>query len=124
MSYHPLNLALRFILEITALFVMGYWGWGTGTGIFRILLTVGVPVLAAALWGTFAVPDDPSRSGRAPVPVPGIIRLVLEWFFFGIASWMLLDLGERTLGLTLATIVFIHYAVSYERIRWLLSRSQ
>lgn len=124
MSYHPLNLALRFILEITTLVVMGFWGWGNGTGFFRFLLAVGVPLLAAVLWGTFAVPDDPSRSGRAPVPVSGLIRLVIELFFFGIASWMFLDLGERTLGLILATIVFIHYAVSYGRIRWLLSRSR
>ncbi|WP_280456932.1 DUF2568 domain-containing protein, partial [Nocardia carnea] len=37
----------------------------------RWLLVVLLPVVAAAAWGVFAVPDDPSRSGAAPVAVPG-----------------------------------------------------
>ena len=32
MSAHPLNLALRFLLELAAWASMGYWGWKRGTG--------------------------------------------------------------------------------------------
>ncbi|MFQ6227417.1 DUF2568 domain-containing protein [Nocardia sp. NPDC002869] len=38
-----------------------------------------LPVIAATAWGVIAVPDDPSRSGAAPVAVPGAIRLLVEF---------------------------------------------
>ncbi len=89
MGSNPLNLAFRFLLEIAALAAMTYWGWTQHDGIWRIVFAVGVPLLAAVLWGTFAVPDDPSRSGKAPVPVPGIVRLLLELAIFTFAIWAL-----------------------------------
>ena len=120
MGNHPLNLALRFVLELAAWFAMGYWGWMQGDGPLRYLLVIGLPVVAAAIWGTFAVPDDPSRSGRAPVPVPGLVRLAIEFATFGTATWALYDTGNTTLSLVFAAIVFVHYLVSYDRVAWLL----
>jgi hypothetical protein len=78
MGSNPINLALRFILEIAALFALGYWGWTQHDGVWRFVWGIGLVILAAVIWGTFAVPDDPSRSGNAPVPVPGALRLVIE----------------------------------------------
>ena len=120
MGSHPLNLAVRFILEIAALGAIGYWGWTQHDGFVRYLLAVGGPILAAIVWATFAVPDDPSRSGKAPVPVPGIIRLVLELALFAFAAWALYDAGNSLLALILAAVVLVHYALSYDRIAWLL----
>jgi hypothetical protein len=71
MGSHPLNLALRFLLEIGALVAIGYWGFSEHTGMWRFLLSIGLLMIAAIAWGTFAVPGDPSRSGKAPVPIPG-----------------------------------------------------
>ena len=85
MASHPLNLALRFLLEIAAMVAIGYWGFSQHTGIWRFLIGFGLPVIAAAIWGTFAVPDDPSRSGRAPVPIPGVLHLVFELSLLGFA---------------------------------------
>ncbi|MCJ7717842.1 MAG: YrdB family protein [Anaerolineales bacterium] len=73
MGSNPINLFIRFILEIIALFFLGYWGWNLGPGWKSKLLGLGIPFLVAVVWGTFAVPDDPSRSGTAPVPIPGIL---------------------------------------------------
>jgi hypothetical protein len=120
MAYHPINLGVRFILELAALAAMAYWGWQQSDGILRFVLAIGVPILAAVLWGTFAVPGDRSRSGRAPVPMPGIIRLALELAFFGFAVWALYDAGLVISSIGTGVIVIIHYAVSYERIGWLL----
>ncbi len=120
MGSHPLNLAVRFILEIAALVAIGYWGWTQHDGFVRYLLAIGGPILAAILWGTFAVPDDPSRSGKAPVPVPGIVRLALELALFAFAAWALYDAGNSLLALILAAVVVVHYALSYDRIAWLL----
>ena len=121
MAYHPLNLLLRFLLELAALAAMTSYGWQlTDNRPLRILAALALPLIAATLWGVFAVPADPSRSGEAPVPVPGSVRLVLELGFFGFATWSLYASRSQTLGLVLATVVVLHYAASYERIRWLL----
>ena len=122
MGSHPLNLALRFLLEIAALVAIGYWGFSQHAGVWRFLIGVGGPVIAAAVWATFAVPDDPSRYGRAPVPVPGVLRLVLELCLFGFAVWAFHDAGNLLLALIMASITIIHYALSYDRVAWLLSR--
>jgi hypothetical protein len=120
MGSHPVNLAVRFLLEIAALVAIGYWGWSQHDGLLRFVLAIGGPLIAAILWGTFAVPGDPSRSGKAPVPVPGLARLVLELAIFAFAAWALYDAGQPVLALILSVIVVIHYALSYDRVAWLL----
>jgi hypothetical protein len=101
---------------------MGTWGWRQSEGGVRYLLALGIPLIAAVLWGTFAVPDDPSRSGKAPVPVPGIVRLALELAFFAFATWALYDLEFTGWSWALGVVVLIHYIVSYDRIQWLVSK--
>lgn len=120
MSQNPINLAVRFLLELAALGALAYWGWTQHTGLLRYLLALGLPLLAAVLWGVFAVPGDRSRSGGAPVPVPGILRLLLELLLFGSAAWCLFDAGQVLLANMFGLIVLIHYFISYDRILWLL----
>ena len=67
-----------------------------------------------------AVLDDPSRSGRAPVPVSGIVRLLLELTFFAVAVGALFAVQSTTIGWLLGIAVCLHYALSYDRVRWLL----
>ena len=122
MSQNPLNLAVRFLLEIAALIAIGYWGWTAGQGALRYVLAIGAPLLAAALWGVFAVPGDRSRSGGAPVPVPGWIRLLLELGMFGFAVWGLYSTGTTTAAWILGSVVLVHYGLSYDRILWLLKQ--
>jgi hypothetical protein len=122
LAYHPINLAFRFLLELSALAALGFWGWHPGDSIRNWLLMLVVPALAAVMWGTFAVPDDPSRSGKAPVPVPGPIRLALELAFFASAISALLQVGAAQLGWTMSVLVLLHYALSYDRILWLLKK--
>ncbi|MBU51871.1 MAG: hypothetical protein CL920_24540 [Deltaproteobacteria bacterium] len=115
-----INLVLRFLLEITACIAMGMWGWRQGTGWTRWLLSIGTPLLAVVLWGTFAVPNDPSRSGHAPVPIPGVLRLGYECLFFGFASWALYRTMGSHWGWGFAAIVVLHYAIAYQRLFWLI----
>ena len=122
MGSNPINLAFRFLLEIAGLVALGFWGWNQTEGILRFVLALGIPLIAAVLWGTFAVPDDPSRSGKAPVPVPGIVRLLLELAFFGIATWSILDYGATTVGWVYGIVVLAHYLISYDRVLWLIRR--
>lgn len=120
MGSHPINLALRFILELSALMAIGNWGWKQNDHWFRFILAVGIPVIVAVIWGTFAVPNDPSRSGAAPIVVPGIVRLAIELAIFAFASWALHNSGSERLSWILGIIVVLHYIISYDRIMWLM----
>jgi hypothetical protein len=122
MSKHPVNLALRFILEITALIVFAIWGWNKGSGWLGVVLAIGLPVFFATLWGVFAVKDDPSRSGKTVVPTKGFLRLLLEILFFGLAALALFDLGFHIAGVAISILVLLHYAFSYDRIVWLMKQ--
>ena len=119
MSSHPINLAVRFLLELAALLALGVWGWRQGEGWLQFVLALGIPFIAAALWGIFRVPNDP---GPAPVAVPGVLRLALELAFFGLATWALYDIGATNLSWVLGIVVVVHYIISYDRIRWLITQ--
>lgn len=120
MAYHPVNLTFRFLLEVTTYFALGYWGWVKHPGGLRLTWTIGLPLLAAVLWGTFAVPGDKSRSGKAPVPIPGVLRLLLELVFFAAGSWALSAALGMAWGIALGILTVIHYGISFERVIWLL----
>ncbi|TNE56036.1 MAG: DUF2568 domain-containing protein [Bacteroidetes bacterium] len=122
MGTHPINLAFRFLLELTVLAAAGTWGWRQGEGWSRYLWAIGLPLLLAALWGTFAVPGDPSRSGSAPVPTNGMVRLALELAFFAFAAWVLYDMGYGRWGAAMGVLVVVHYVLSYDRVQWLLEQ--
>ena len=119
---HPFNLFLRFILEMATLFVVAYWGWTTFTAWLQYLTAIGLPVLLAAIWGIFAVPNDPSRSGKTLVATVGWVRLIIELLFFGFGAWTLHDAGFQKFALLFGLIVAAHYAASYDRIIWLLKQ--
>lgn len=124
MSKNPVNLAIRFLLELTAILIFGKWGYSLpGSKGVSILSAIGMVVLFALLWGIFAVRNDPSRSGKTVVQTPGLIRLILELTLFGAAAWMLYDLTFTRMALIFCTVVILHYIFSYDRIRWLITNS-
>ncbi|MEP0132835.1 MAG: YrdB family protein [Eudoraea sp.] len=121
MGSHPINLALRFLLEMSSLVSFGMWGWKQSDGWLRYVLAIGIPIILAAIWGTFAVHNDPSRSGSAPIVTPGVIRFAIELGFFALATWSLYNMGFNKVSLVFGIIVVLHYIISYDRIIWLLS---
>jgi hypothetical protein len=115
-------MGLRFILELTALVAFAQWGWmAFGEG-FQWAAVIAVPVAAAAAWGTFNVAGDPSRSGRAPIPIPGPVRFGVEIVFFALAAFALGFVGPDFLGWIFAAIVVGHYVASWDRVAWLMRR--
>ena len=115
-----MNLAMRFLLEIAALLAMGVWGWWQSEHWWRYILATGIPILAATIWGVFAVPNDPSRSGSAPIAIPGFLRLMIELSVFTFAIWALYDLNYNRISMVLGLIVAVHYILSYDRVIWLI----
>lgn len=118
MSNNPLNLVLRFILELVGLYAFAYWGSTQFDGALGWLIGLGLPVLMAVIWGTFRVPNDPKH---APVPVAGWVRLSIEAGFFGLAVVLWHQAGQPASALTFGAVVIVHYLLAYDRVRWLLS---
>ena len=121
MSQNPFNLTVRFLLEIIALVAIGAWAKSQFPGPMGSVLMILTPLLAAIAWGTFNVLGDPSRSGKAPVQVPGFVRLLIELAILGSAIWALFTFNP-TYGWIYGVITLLHYAFSYSRIVWLLKR--
>lgn len=122
MGSHPLNLTVRFLLELSALLSLGLWGFRQSESWLRFVLAIAIPILAAIAWGTFAVPEDPSRSGSAPIAVPGILRLTLELVFFAAGVWALANLGYTRAAWIMGVVVAIHYLISHDRVMWLIGQ--
>ena len=114
------NLGLRFGLEIAALAGIGAAAWRFADGSWRWIAVVAAPLVAAVVWGVFNVPGDPSRSGNAPVPVPGALRLILEWAILLGGAGAFYAAGNTSTGLAISGLVILHYAFWPERIGWLL----
>jgi hypothetical protein len=112
MNTNPINLAVRFLLELIMLFVLCLWGWRLGMGWVCWVYAILFPVVAATLWGVFRIQNDPKP---APVETPGVIRLLLELGLFTLTVFGLHDMGYTTAGWIIAAIVVIHYLVSYDR---------
>lgn len=113
MSRNPINLTLAFLLELAGLFAMAYWGFNTHEGILRFVWAVGLMVVASAVWGVFRVDGEP---GKAPVPVHGILRLVIELTFYAVAVWCFANAGATTAAIILGVLVVIQYATGYDRV--------
>lgn len=122
MATHPLNLVLRFILEMTALFIVGLWSWNQTEGFMQFVLAIGAPAILAIIWGVFAVKDDPTRSGKTVVPTAGFMRLIIELGIFGFSVWAIFSLGYKMLSIILLTFVVIHYISSFDRVIWLVKK--
>lgn len=117
MANHPLNLTLRFLLELLALFSLGYYGWTQHSGFTRFFLAIGLPLLAAIAWVTLRVPGFP---GDAPIAVPGPVRLIVEAAVFGGAILALFASARGAWGLAFALVVLAHYLLSYDYVIALL----
>jgi hypothetical protein len=120
---HPVNLAFRFLLELAAIAALVVWGIRAVDGVWGWVVGIGAAAVGMVAWGTFRVPGDASASGEAPVPVPGWARLGLELTIFGLATWGLFAVGLTTAGWVLGAAVVVHYALSWDRIGWLVGAS-
>ncbi len=119
MGSKSINLGVRFLLEISAMAISVYWGWKTGQGGIRYVLAFGIPLLIAAVWGTFRIPNDPSH---AIVAIPGILRLVIELAVFTFAVWAAYKTGLVTISVIMVLMIAFHYAVSYDRVLWMVKQ--
>ncbi|TCS75135.1 YrdB family protein [Effusibacillus lacus] len=101
------NLVLRFLLELFALVAFGYWGFKIGRGmIVKIGIGIGAPLLAALVWGMFGSPG-------APMPVSGLLHLILELTIFGLATAALYTSGHPAMAAIFGLTVVINRLLMY-----------
>ncbi len=110
------------MLEVVALIYIGWFGSTIGSGWLSFFSAAGLVVLIALLWGVFNVPNDPSRSGKAPIPVPGIIRLALEICIFLFATFAIVEISGGWFAIIFASVLIAHYIHTKDRVLWLLKQ--
>ena len=120
MSQNPINLTVRFILEMVALVALGYGGWHATDSWLRYVLAIGLPLLMAVLWGGFRPPNEPHHPSHATIPVSGKVRLLIEALAFGGGAWGFFSTGATITAWIFVIIVIVHYLLSYDRVVWLL----
>ena len=112
------NEVLRFLLEMAALFALGYAGWNlVDDALVSVVLATALPLLGATVWGVFRVDGDPKV---APIPVPGVVRLCIEVDVFTSAVVLLAVVGQAVTAGILAALVVGHYVWGHQRVRWLV----
>lgn len=103
-GYLWVNLAGAFVLELCGLAAFGYWGARTGTHtLTSVALGVGVPLVAAVLWGVFAAPRAPADSAAAAA--------VVQVVFFLAAGLALGSTGHPRLAATFLILVVVNSAL-------------
>ena len=97
-----LNEAVRFLLEMCILIILGYWGFKMGNSTFmKILLGIGSPVLFAVVWGIFLAPKSTTR-----LQEPWLF--FAEIILFGLAAWALYSTGKVSLTIAFGAIYIIN----------------
>jgi hypothetical protein len=101
------NLALAFLLELCVLAALCYWGFKTGSGLLiKIILGIGVPLLAVFFWGMFGAPNSSMQ-------LHGWLRFVLEVVFFGSAALAVWAAGRPSLAVIFGVIVIVNHILKY-----------
>lgn len=110
---------LHFGLELCAMAALAVWGFRTGdSGLTRAALGIGVPLIAATLWGVFRVPNDP---GPATVAIAGWLRLILEIGILGLSVWSLFGIQKNGLAIAFAVLIILDYLLQSNRVIRLLN---
>jgi hypothetical protein len=99
------NLAVRFLLELATLAALAYWGFHTGTSLpVDLLLGVGAPLAAAAVWGMFAAP----RSDRR---LSGAALTAVQLTVLGAGAVALAAAGQTLLAVAFAAVIVVNAAL-------------
>jgi Protein of unknown function (DUF2568) len=100
------NDGLRFLLELAALASLGYWGFAENDGALQWVLGLGLPAVAAGVWGTFVAP-------KASRPTVDSVRLVLEVAVLGSGVVALWAADAEALAVAFGALVVAHLSLTF-----------
>lgn len=97
-----INLAVRFLLELSLLAAVGYWGVKVAPSwVGKAALGIGLPVLVAAAWGLFVAP-------RAAFALHGAAHLAVELILLALGALALFAAGRPGWAGVYAALVVIN----------------
>ncbi|MGW0414409.1 YrdB family protein [Streptomyces collinus] len=104
--WYVANELLAFLIEIVALGLLCWWGFASGGGVgVSVLLGLGTPAVAAALWGLFAAPRAPFRP-----PLPGV--LLVKGLVLGGGALALCGVGHPVGAVAVAVVTLVNVTVA------------
>ncbi|MFF7363011.1 DUF2568 domain-containing protein [Streptomyces sp. NPDC008125] len=99
------NELLAFFVEVVAIAEFARWGWNASENtVLRVAFAVGLPVVAAVVWGMFASPK-----ARFTLPAAGVAGVKVLVFACAVAA--LSDLGGAWPALSYAAVVVVNTAL-------------
>lgn len=102
----PANDGLRFLLELSSLAALAYWGAQAVGGPLQCALAVTLPVLAATVWARWIAAKSVTAA-RDPW------RLALECAVFGGSAAALASVGRTGPAAVLAAVATAHLALTF-----------
>ncbi|WNI22821.1 YrdB family protein [Streptomyces sp. ITFR-16] len=100
------NEGLAFVLELVAIGCLCRWGFTAGDGLaLRLLLGIGLPAAAIALWGAFAAPR-----ARVRLPLAGV--LAVKAVVLGGGALAVYGLGRPVVAVALAAVMVANTALA------------
>ena len=100
------NDVLRFLLELAALSGLTIWGWYTGPTGVNIVLAIGAPAVAAAVWGAFVAPKASRHPGDP-------WRLLLELAVFGSGTLAFAAAGAGWVAIVVGVLAALHLVATF-----------
>ncbi|MCC6270682.1 MAG: YrdB family protein [Microbacteriaceae bacterium] len=95
------NDVLRFLLELFAIFTLGYWGYLAWPFPWpSVLFMIGTPLFAMVVWGLF-------RSPKARIPLDPVGRGIVEIAVMGSAAIAWAMLGQPTIAIAFGVIALV-----------------
>lgn len=84
-------MSIRFLLELTALISLGYWGFKiSATTFVKVCLGIGLPLITAIIWGAFGSP-------KAPWQISKPLQWALLFTIYLLSAFALFSSGKKHL---------------------------
>jgi hypothetical protein len=94
------NDVLRFLLELFAIFSLGFWGFVAWPFAWNILVGIAAPAVAIVLWALF-------RSPKAVFRIDPFGRAIVEVIVMAAAAFAWWDLGQPVVAIVFAVIAAV-----------------
>lgn len=99
------NDVLRFVLELFAVFSLGFWGFVAWPLPWNIVVGILAPAIAIVLWALF-------RSPKAVLHVDAFVKALVEIVVFASAALAWWNLGQPIVAIVFAVVATVSGVVN------------
>jgi len=100
------NIILAFLLEVFAIFVLGYWGFTLQSSkIVRVIAGLSAPIVMAVIWSIWCAPSSSYR-------LEGLYLVALKILLFGLVICCLLSMKQVSMAVVFGIAVVINLGLS------------